>query len=130
MQPISAATLPSRCIRPLPHISSWLRCFFGITNSINGTQVLSHTCLNLLAELARLQEMGIRHFRLSPQHLDMVAVAQTFRAVSDGQEAPEAAHPRLEELVGAMPFSDGFFHGLEGAARSACLAKDLEPFDG
>ncbi len=98
--------------------------------SINGTQVLSHTCRNLLAELARLQEMGIRHFRLSPQHLDMVAVAQTFRAVSDGQEAPEAAHPRLEELVGAMPFSDGFFHGLEGAARSASLAEDLEPFDG
>lgn len=31
--------MPSLVIRPLLHISNWLMCFFGNTNSIKGTQV-------------------------------------------------------------------------------------------
>ena len=91
--------------------------------AVNGTQVLSYRCCNLLAELTRLREMGIRHFRLSPQFIDMVAVARAFRAVIDGNEAPQAAGARLKELMDGVPFCDGFFHGLEGAARSANLAE-------
>ncbi len=51
--------------------------------TINGTQTLSNGYLVLLRELAALRAMGVTHFRLSPQHVDMVAVARTYRAVLD-----------------------------------------------
>ncbi len=86
--------------------------------AVNGTQVLSYTYCNLLGELAALQEMGIKRFRLSPHDIDMVAVAQIFRDVLDGCDAPKTASKRLAGLVNGAPFSDGFFHGVEGAALS------------
>jgi hypothetical protein len=61
--------------------------------------------------------MGVRRFRLSPHHLDMVAVAETFRAVLDGRMAGADAHVRLAELAPFAPFANGFFHGREGAAQ-------------
>ena len=90
--------------------------------AVNGTQVLSYTYCNLLGELAVLREMGIKRFRLSPHDIDMVAVAQIFRDVLDDCDAPEAANERLADLVNGAPFSDGFFHGVEGAALSGKLA--------
>ncbi len=91
--------------------------------AVNGTQVLSYTYCNLLGDLAALQEMGIKRFRLSPHDIDMVAVAQIFRDVLDGCDAPETASKRLAGLVNGAPFSDGFFHGVEGAALSGKLAE-------
>jgi collagenase-like PrtC family protease len=82
--------------------------------AVNGTQTLSHTCLNLAGELASLCDMGIRSFRLSPQDCDMVAVAHAFRDVADRRLAPDEATDVLAALVPAMPFSNGFFHGSEG----------------
>ncbi|HEX9789764.1 MAG TPA: U32 family peptidase [Kiloniellales bacterium] len=85
--------------------------------AINGTQTLSHTIGNLAGEVPALLAMGVRRFRLSPHHLDMVAVAETFRAVLDGRMAGADAHVRLAELAPFAPFANGFFHGREGAAQ-------------
>jgi collagenase-like PrtC family protease len=82
--------------------------------AVNGTQTLSHTCLNLAGEIESLCDMGIMWFRLSPQDCDMVAVAHAFRDVADRRIAPSEAEDVLAALVPTMPFSNGFFHGAEG----------------
>lgn len=84
--------------------------------AINGTQTLSQTCLNLVGELAGLAAAGIRHFRLSPQALDMVSVSRLFRAVLDGDMPEEQATASLALLAGDLRFSNGFIHGREGRA--------------
>lgn len=84
--------------------------------AINGTQTLSQTCLNLAGEIPGLLAAGIRHFRLSPQNLDMVAVARLFRAVGDRRLDAPAATAQLALLAGDLPFSNGFIHGREGRA--------------
>lgn len=84
--------------------------------AINGTQTLSQTCLNLAGEIPGLLAAGIRHFRLSPQNLDMVAVARAFRAVAEQRLEPAAAATDLATLAGDLRFSNGFIHGREGRA--------------
>ena len=83
--------------------------------AVNGTQTLSHTYCNRLGELQALEAMGIRRFRLSPQDVDMVAVAGVVRGLLDGVESVADAQGRLAGLTGGVPFSNGFFHGREGA---------------
>jgi collagenase-like PrtC family protease len=87
--------------------------------AINGTQTLSQTCLNLAGELAGLTTAGIRHFRLSPQALDMAAVSRLFRAVLDGDLPAAEAEAGLAALAGDLRFSNGFLHGREGRALVA-----------
>ncbi len=84
--------------------------------SVNGIQTLSHACLNLLDELAELRALSIDRFRLSPQSVDMVAVARLYRAVLDGTMAPDEATARLGALDGLdAPFANGYMHGAAGA---------------
>ncbi len=85
--------------------------------AVNGTQTLSFGIGNLVSELAALRAMGIGRFRLSPQDLDMVAVAEAFRAVLDGRLEPDAALEKLAGLAAFAPFANGFYHGVEGAAQ-------------
>lgn len=91
--------------------------------AINGIQTLSHTCLNLMHELADMQRMGISVFRMSPHSGDMVEAAKLFRGVLDGALSPSEATSRLagtspdgpESRPGPrLPFSNGFYHGREG----------------
>ncbi|MAF95315.1 MAG: U32 family peptidase [Rhodospirillaceae bacterium] len=84
--------------------------------SVNGTQTLSHTVLNLIGELDELREMGIGAFRLWPHGVDMVAVTEVFRDVLDGKRTADDGRRRLQALAGLAPFSNGFYHGREGAA--------------
>ena len=86
--------------------------------AINGIQTLSHSCLNLAAEIAELKEMGITGLRLSPHSCDMVAVAEIFRAVADGALGPGEAEDRLAALDPPGPFANGFFHGRPGCIRT------------
>ncbi len=81
--------------------------------AVNGTQTLSFTCCNLAAEM---NEMGVEYFRLSPQDTDMVAAARIFREILDGKESAEGADDRLADLVPDMPYSNGFYYGVEGTA--------------
>lgn len=90
--------------------------------TVNGTQTLSHSCCNLIGDLATLAGAGIRRLRLSPQDADMVAVASIFRDVLDGNLDLVTAERRLSGLVGGMAFSNGFFHGIEGARKAGPLA--------
>jgi collagenase-like PrtC family protease len=84
--------------------------------AINGTQTLSYAIGSLIDELDTLRAAGIRCFRLSPHAVDMVAVAETFRAVLDGRSEPRDANERLAGLAGFAPFANGFYHGREGVA--------------
>ncbi len=95
--------------------------------AVNGTQTLSYTVCNLIRELGELVEMGVGSFRLWPHALDIVAVARVFRDVLDGKEEAERASARLDELVHIAPFSNGFYHGREGALL---LAADREASGG
>jgi collagenase-like PrtC family protease len=88
----------------------------GAFLAINGTQTLSSTCANLVAEVGELTAMGIRRLRLSPHAVDMAGVADVFRAVAEGRLDGAEADARLTPLAGGMPFANGFFHGAAGAA--------------
>ncbi len=83
--------------------------------AVNGVQTLSHGCIGLAAHLSELQAIGIEHFRLSPQCVDMVAVARIFRGLLAGRVAPSEANAQLQRLVGDMTLIDGFYLGLPGA---------------
>ncbi|TWA70098.1 collagenase-like PrtC family protease [Azospirillum brasilense] len=83
--------------------------------SVNGTQTLSHGYLSLAAEIDRLRAMGIGRFRLSPQDLDMVAVATAFRSVLDGERSGQDVMAELRGMT-AVPLENGFFHNMAGAA--------------
>ncbi|MEA1649067.1 U32 family peptidase [Nitrospirillum sp. BR 11164] len=89
--------------------------------TVNGVQTLSGSYLDLLGDLGRLRALGVSRFRLSPQDCDMVAVAETFRAVLDGTLAVPPARDRLRELCPGRRFSNGFLHGVEGMAYRAAV---------
>lgn len=82
--------------------------------TVNGTQTQSMTCVNLAREIAELQTMGIRQFRLSPQNVDMVEVARIYRAVQNQDMGGEEAVLQLERILPQFDFSNGYFHGVEG----------------
>lgn len=82
--------------------------------TVNGTQTQSFTCLNLISDLADLNEAGVKAFRLHPQAIDMVEVAEHFRAVLDGQREAGEAMADLEDLWTESPFSNGFLKGTDG----------------
>lgn len=84
--------------------------------AVNGLQTLSHTCCNLVADLGTLRGLGVAVFRLLPMRADMAAVARVFRDAADGRLAAAEATARLAELVGRMPFANGFLHGRAGRA--------------
>ena len=85
--------------------------------TVNGIQTLSQTYLNLLPEAGDLRALGVTDFRLSPHTQDMVAVAQIFRDVLDGNVSSEAGQIRLNAMQIPAPFSNGFWHGQPGHVR-------------
>ncbi|MBY6262620.1 U32 family peptidase [Azospirillum sp. 412522] len=86
--------------------------------TVNGTQTMSHGCLCLAAELPALVAMGVSRFRLSPQAMDMVRVAEAFRAVLDGRRDGAEVAAELGGLIDA-PLVNGFYHDTAGARRVA-----------
>jgi collagenase-like PrtC family protease len=83
--------------------------------AVNGVQTLSSSYGCLLRELATLKDFGVRRFRLSPQRVDMVGVAELFQDRLNDRIDDEDAWSAVERLTGAVPLSNGFFHGREGA---------------
>jgi collagenase-like PrtC family protease len=84
--------------------------------TVNGTQTMTYGYGVLINELAQIQKMGVSHFRLSPQDVDMVEVAHIYRDVLDKKCAPDEACLRLRKLTGSVPFINGFMHAREGLA--------------
>ena len=85
--------------------------------AVNGIQTLSYSYCRLLAELEELVALGVRRFRLSPHSVDMVAVAEIFRAVLDRALAAGDAADHLARLLPGVSFSNGYYHKTRGMAR-------------
>ncbi len=84
--------------------------------SINGTQTLSSGYMVQLRNLSALKALGVTHFRLSPQDIDMVETARLHRAVLTGTFSVDEAEDALRELTGEQPWQNGFLYGREGLA--------------
>lgn len=82
--------------------------------AVNGTQTMSYHYVDLLADLARLQAVGVRAFRLWPQAVDMVAVGRLYRAVLDRKMDAQEAGQALARLCPKADFANGYIHGVEG----------------
>ena len=82
--------------------------------AMNGLQTLSHSCANLMHELAPLRQAGVQRFRLSPQTGDMVATAALFRDVLEQRLEPAEAVQRLALLHPDLPFANGFYYAAPG----------------
>jgi collagenase-like PrtC family protease len=82
--------------------------------AVNGTQTMSSTYCNLLAQLDALRGAGIDAFRLWPHRIDMVRVATIFREVLDRRVAVDQAMAVLTELTAGARFSNGFYFAKEG----------------
>jgi collagenase-like PrtC family protease len=82
--------------------------------TINGIQTLSHSYVNLAAEISQMQTMGVTHFRLLPQRVDMVAVARVYADRVSGAIDAAESDARLATLAMPAPFSNGFWHGQQG----------------
>lgn len=82
--------------------------------TISGTSTQTHGYAVLLRELDALRQMGVTHFRLSPQNMDMIAVASIYRDALDGKSSPADAEARLKALCGGIPFINGFYYAKEG----------------
>ena len=95
---------------------------------MNGIQTMSHDYLNLVGELADLQDMGVARFRLSPHSCDMVEVAAIFRDALDRRIDAKEAAARLDALKIDAPFSNGFYYGKPGHrfSRAAANLKRLQ----
>ncbi len=84
--------------------------------TVNGSQTLSHGYAVLLNELEKLQKAGVTHFRLSPQNIDMVKVADIYRSVLKKKSDPAEALAKLKKVTGSVVFINGFLYGREGLA--------------
>lgn len=83
--------------------------------AVNGIQTLSHSIVELSAEIDQLLEMGITRFRLSPHDIDMTAIAHVWRGLLDGDRDLPRARRIIESVAAFAPPSNGYFHGRPGA---------------
>ncbi len=82
--------------------------------AINGIQTMSYKYLNLVNELAALQEMGIGRFRISPQSTGTVAVCEAFKSVLNYEICAAEAGQILADSGADAPFANGFYHQQAG----------------
>lgn len=83
--------------------------------AVNGLQTLSHGCQLVDVPVETLTAAGVSALRLSPHTLDMVAVAEAFRAYADGHLAVDELADRIEALGPPGPLVSGYLHGAAGA---------------
>ncbi|WP_298225300.1 U32 family peptidase [Acidocella sp.] len=84
--------------------------------SVNGTQTLSSGYMVHLRNIDALRQLGVTHFRLSPQDIDMVGVARLHRATLTGVMAADEAEDALRKLTAERLWQNGFLYGQEGMA--------------
>jgi len=85
--------------------------------AVNGIQTLSHAVQAATLAPAVLHDAGVRRLRLSPQGVDMAAVAMTFRELLDGAVDGREAERRLAGLALPGPLCDGYLRGEAGWRR-------------
>ena len=69
-----------------------------------------------LRNIDALRQLGVTHFRLSPQDIDMVGVARLHRATLTGVMAADEAEDALRKLTAERLWQNGFLYGQEGMA--------------
>lgn len=82
--------------------------------AVNGIQTMTLGCLNLAQEVPSLIKMGLNALRLSPQDVDMVAVAEIFTAIMKKKISAEEATKNLAKLWPDTSFINGFHHKQAG----------------
>ena len=83
--------------------------------AVNGVQTLSHAYGELSASVQDLLKIGIRRLRLSPHaHVDMIAVADAYRAVANGTMDGEQAHVHLAGMLKGAEMCNGYIRGQNG----------------
>lgn len=82
--------------------------------TVNGTQTLTHGYVVLLDEMRVMTGQGVTHFRLSPQDMDMVKVAQLYRGFLEGRFESELVINEMKLLNKSLSVINGFYHGREG----------------
>jgi collagenase-like PrtC family protease len=84
--------------------------------ALNGVQTLSHKYANLIGDLGRLAEAGVKSLRLSPHKGDFVAVARAFAETAAGRLSAQEGLAALRAAAPESEFTDGFLFGAYGAA--------------
>jgi len=84
--------------------------------AINGTQTMSYSYVNLIAELQELIKMGVNVFRISPHHFtNMKEVILSFKMFLDDKISLNEAIIKIEKSVDKdVEFSNGFYYGNAG----------------
>ncbi len=89
---------------------------------LNGTQMMSAKCSNLIREVEQFKEAGVDTLRISPQHEVTGKVIEIFKKRIDGELEVDAAMEALAPLE-KVGFCNGWHHGKAGLEY---LAPDLE----
>ncbi len=82
--------------------------------AINGIQTMTYTCLNLVAELGDLSQLGIKKLRISPQSTGTLEISKIFQDVMEEKTDPQQANLALRDHSINAPFSNGFYHHKPG----------------
>jgi collagenase-like PrtC family protease len=90
--------------------------------AVNGIQTLSHVWTCLAGAVDELLRAGVNRLRLSPQSVDMVAVARVFCDALEGRCGNDEAAARIAALTPGAERSDGFWRGRP-AAPAVALAE-------
>ncbi|MBM3556078.1 MAG: U32 family peptidase [Alphaproteobacteria bacterium] len=83
--------------------------------AVNGTTTMSFAWAELSRHAEDLRRLGVRRFRLSPQGVDMAAVARSWRDHLDGKKSAAETAKSLAALAPKAVFADGFYRGTVGA---------------
>lgn len=89
--------------------------------AINGVQTLSNQVQAFCARPEELAANGVRRLRLSPHTCDMVAVAEAYRALVDGEEEPAAVRAILSRLDLPGEMVEGYVHAKPGWMTAATV---------
>lgn len=84
--------------------------------AVNGVQTLSFGVQAATLDAAELRRTGVTALRLSPQDMDMVAVAAAFRSFADGDSATDDLRRALLDAGPCGPLVGGYLRGAAGAA--------------
>lgn len=83
--------------------------------AIDGVMTLSQAYVSVAADMVALEDAGVASVRLSPHDVDMVGVAEVFRAAADGAIDGAEAQARLGALAPGRAPANGYLHGKAGA---------------
>lgn len=87
--------------------------------AINGVQTLSNQVQAFCPTPETLAAHGIARLRLSPHTCDMVAVAEAYRALLDGEEEPDSVRATLARLDLPGEMVEGYVHARPGWMTAA-----------